>query len=64
MSVIKFDYHKSFKNIEMFLVAEDDQLLEDSTLLLMDRTGQASNLEKPLLGRGLIETGVNTMTLH
>ena len=64
MSVIKFDYHKSFKNIEMFLFAEDDQLLEDSTLLLMDRTGQASNLEKPLLGRRLIETGVNTMTLH
>ena len=64
MSVIKFDYHKSFNNIEMFLFAEDDQLLEDSTLLLMDRTGQASNLEKPLLGRRLIETGVNTMTLH
>ena len=30
MSVIKFDYHKSFKNIEMFLFAEADQLLQDS----------------------------------
>ena len=30
MSVIKFDYRKSFKNIEMFLFAEADQLLQDS----------------------------------
>ena len=30
----------------------------------MDRTGQALNLEKPLLGRGLKETDANTMTLH
>ena len=58
MIVIQFNYYTSFKNIEMAPFTKAGQLLQenehgDPTLLLTDRTRQASNLEKPLLARGL-----------
>ena len=57
MSVIQFNYHTSFKNIQMSPFTKAGQLLQDSeygdpTSLLTDRARQASNLEKPLLARG------------
>ena len=58
MIVIQFNYHTRIKNIEMAPFTKAGQLLQenehgDPTLLLTDRTRQASNLEKPLLVRGL-----------
>ena len=58
MIVIQFNYHTSFKNIEMAPFTKAGQLLQDNehgdpTLLLTDRTRQASNLEKTLLARRL-----------
>ena len=66
MIVIQFNYHTRIKNIEMAPFTKAGQLLQenehgDPTLLLTDRTRQASNLEKPLLARGLFLIGIHAM---